>query len=230
MFSWVNFRIWVDTLALITELELAASIGKSLLENNIALRNRHESLLASLPETTPVTNQTRTRPSFKPASSWITDDGVDESDENPFGTTSRGSCTPIQSHFKHTGLISTRPSSVEPEEELFRSFERFDGRPSASPSTTYGAGPSSSARSKRVVSVVREAVGSSPTSTTFSDTSFGGRSHGRRQSSLSASPQALAFLREQNHELALQLEALQEETEDADHAGLSSFFLLLRVY
>ena len=64
-------------------------------------------------------------------------------------------------------------------------------------------------RSKRV-STLSFASSSSPTSS---------RHHRPRAPSLSASPQAILYLREQNNDLAIQLEQLQAETSDADHEG-----------
>lgn len=59
----------------------------------------------------------------------------------------------------------------------------------------------------------------SPVGSAFGSYSKG---HSKRAASLTASPQALALLRDQNHELATQLEQLQAETSQADHSGRKS--------
>ncbi|CDZ98816.1 HAP1, N-terminal [Phaffia rhodozyma] len=195
------------------ELELAASIGKSLLENNIALRKRHESLLASLPETMPTSHRRPVRPSAVTASSWVTDDSDAQLDQ-PAPDSRPELHTPARSRVHSFGLYShSFQESLEPDEELFQSYDRPPSRAPEFLSSSSSAKTNVLDAASHMASTTTE---SSPTSATFSGTIT---RHRRRQSSLSASPQALAFLREQNHELAVQLEALQEETEDADQTG-----------
>ncbi|KAL7413173.1 hypothetical protein BDY24DRAFT_75022 [Mrakia frigida] len=214
------------------ELGIAAAIGKSLLENNIALRTKHESLLASFPlhSPHPPPNQrrhrTRTpRPSLSNAPSWLTDNGEDEeaareAEEREEGFSPSRQTTPTNSYGRSSssarmmsrggggsgdqGWVFGRPSSRS----------SMGGGSSSSFSSTNNNNnnntvPSSPPRSQRVSTLSSGGFPSSPTSSR----------HPARTPSLSASPQAILYLREQNTELALQLEQLQAETSDADHEG-----------
>lgn len=241
----------------LSELAKAAAVGQALLEGNIALRQKHESLLAALPlqDSSRVAGNSRVRGSplsfgrsharkiSQRPSSWITDDGESELEASSASTADRErpgcghASTPSAGGGESTrryvvgmGHSSPRPSlgsgwtgspmaaSGDPGWVFGRPISRTSGMSSSSlsnpSSISSGAGVSvsSPSRSKRV-STLSISSASSPVFSAFS-------SHHRAHApSITASPSAVAFLREENDALAVQYERLQAETAEADQAG-----------
>jgi hypothetical protein len=122
-------------------------------------------------------------------SSWVTDD---DSSEDVLVGSRRDLVTPTVPAF---------PPDVQ---------QASSGRRGASDDSPLPSAFTSPVKAKRAGLLALKSL-ESPTSLS--------KGHRRRSPSLTASPAALAFLRDQNHELATQLEQLQAETSQADHSG-----------
>lgn len=178
---------------------IAAAIGKSLLENNIALRKRHESILQAVPESSPSSPTEKTE-----STSDLQRPPWNASDDPGLGPrTHPASDPPTATILFPTHDRQQSSGSVSDSQDVFQT------------SSTVASAVNSPVRAKRVsLLAVNSPVGSAIGSYS--------KGHSKRAASLTASPQALALLRDQNHELATQLEQLQAETSQADHSGRKS--------
>lgn len=253
-----------------TELSVAAAIGKTLLENNIALQTKHEELLSSLPlreqaalgakvtvntstasdypkaqTTTPTRRLTKSPSNSVSASASFDQDwsfailqelSMQGHPQLSSKTAKIFSTTASPQSTRPSGLTSSSASPSLPAtfssspKNQHQAHHSISSRLSISPSPSkqrhinHSASSSSSSLSSVAYSP-SHTPSSSQTHLLLGASSSSHRTspihlqHTRRVASLSASPQALAFLREQNAELTHQLETLQVETSSADHAG-----------